>query len=193
LRARCPADPHEIDGARWPLEDRRPRSRCSSLMPPSARGPRGLPGGATKAPSWPPPTPEPATGVPDKCYRGPQQGSLSNGRSHAPHTLRARSANPHKRAVNAPPLYLLTPCLRRTGVPNKRYRGPQQALPGSPTKTTGVSNKNYRGARQALPGCPTKITGVPDKRHSLKLLQNGDFLLVFRGPFVFVSLVVLCC
>jgi hypothetical protein len=133
------------------------------------------------------------TGVPDKCYRGAQQGSLSNGRSHAPHTLRARSANPHKRAVNAPPLYLLTPCLRRTGVPNKNYRGAQQALPGCPTKITGVPNKNYRGVRQALPGCPTKITGVPDKRYSLKLLQNGDFLLVFRGPFVFVSLVVLCC
>ena len=70
------------------------------------------------------------------------------------------------------------------------YRGPQQALPGSPTSTfvrlqaaradnprklaethsqlavrerTGVPSKCYRGPQQALPGSPTKTTGVPDK------------------------------
>src|SRR5829696_3751017 len=91
------------------------------------------------------------------------------------------------------PLDLLSSGLRRTGAPDKRYRGARQALPGRPTKTTGVPNKNYRGPRQALPGRPTKITGVPNKRHPLKLLQNAEFLVVFRGPFVFVSLVVLCC
>src|SRR3954463_128877 len=30
------------------------------------------------------------------------------------------------------------------------YRGPQQKLPGSPTKTTGVPNKNYRGPQQIV-------------------------------------------
>jgi hypothetical protein len=78
----------------------------------------------------------------------------------------------------------------RTGVPNKYYRGAQQAsscdcrrgwpairtnkpkftparpyenLPGSPTSDTGVPNKYYRGAQQILPGRPTNITGVPNK------------------------------
>jgi hypothetical protein len=69
--------------------------------------------------------------------------------------------------------------LQHTGVPNKYYRGPQQALPGSPTKTTGAPNKNYRGAQQVLPGSPTKTTGVPDKGPSLKLLQNKSFCVVF--------------
>src|SRR5215217_6205059 len=35
-----------------------------------------------------------------------------------------------------------------TGVPNKKYRGAQQKVPGCPTSTTGVPNKKYRGARQ---------------------------------------------
>jgi hypothetical protein len=61
-------------------------------------------------------------------------------------------------------LGLMTPYKELTGVPDKAYRGPQQGLPGCPTKTTGVPGKNYRGARQKLPGCPTKTTGVPNKR-----------------------------
>jgi hypothetical protein len=33
-------------------------------------------------------------------------------------------------------------------VPNKKYRGAQQKVPGCPTKSTGVPNKKYRGAQQ---------------------------------------------
>ena len=57
----------------------------------------------------------------------------------------------------------LLPHLRHTGVPNKYYRGAQQVLPGSLTKSTGVSNKYYRGAQQVLPGSLTNTTGVPNK------------------------------
>src|SRR5215217_2149159 len=32
--------------------------------------------------------------------------------------------------------------------PQIHYRGAQQELPGSPTRTTGVPDKNYRGAQQ---------------------------------------------
>src|SRR5918992_10263 len=98
---------------------------------------------------------------------------------------------------------------KTTGVPNKDL-GPQAArLPHQggqtsrkpapldpmipPPQHTGVPNKNYRGPQQVLPGCPTKTTGVPNKRHFLKLLQNGGFCVAFRGSFVFVYLVVLCC
>jgi hypothetical protein len=43
----------------------------------------------------------------------------------------------------------MTPYKELTGVPDKAYRGPQQGLPGCPTKTTGVPDKNYRGPQQA--------------------------------------------
>jgi hypothetical protein len=79
----------------------------------------------------------------------------------------------------------------RNSLPTGRartYRGPRQMLPGSPTSTTGAPDKCYRGPQQALPGSPTSTTGVPNKRPFLKLLQNGGFLVVFRDPFVFVSL-----
>ena len=118
------------------------------------------------------------TGVPDKNYRGAQQGSPSASRPLTP-----------PRRLNKPKARPIRP--RET--PMATYRGPLQGLPGCPTKTTGVPDKNYRGARQKLPGCPTKTTGVPDNRHFLKLLQNGVFRVVFFGSFVFVSLVVLCC
>src|SRR5215211_3742655 len=96
-----------------------------------------------------------------------------------------------------------------TGVPNKDLppvpgRPRPQPAQTSPKRApfgpliprpqpTGVPDKDYRGAQQGLPGSPTNTTGVPDKWLLLKLLQNGDFRVVFFGPFVFVSLVVLCC
>jgi hypothetical protein len=86
-------------------------------------------------------------------------------------------------------LGLMTPHKELTGVPDKDYRGPQQGLPGCPTKTTGVPDKNYRGVRQGLPGCPTKTTGVPNKLLSLKVLQNGVFRVTFWRLLVFVYLV----
>src|SRR5919107_173454 len=125
-----------------------------------------------------PGSPTSITGVPNKDL-GPQAGRL----------LHQGAQTSRKPA----PLDPVKPHPEHTGVPNKSYRGPQQGLPGSPTKATGVLNKNYRGPQQALPGCPTKTTGVPNKRHFLKLLQNGGFCVVFRGSFVFVYLVVLCC
>jgi hypothetical protein len=125
------------------------------------------------------------TGVPNKDYRGAQQGSRA-GRRPLPPVLRANEpkTRPFK-PLGSPP--------GTTGVPDKDYRGARQGLPGCPTKTTGVPDKNYRGARQKLPGCPTKTTGVPDKWPFLKLLQNGGFRVAFFGAFVFVYLVVLCC
>ena len=122
-------------------------------------------------------------------YRGPRQGLPGSPTSTFVRLQAARTDNPRKLAETHSQLAVR----ERTGVPSKCYRGPQQALPGCPTKTTGVPNKCYRGAQQALPGCPTNVTGVPNKRPSLKLLQNGVFLPLFWGPFVFVSLVVLCC
>src|SRR5215218_1818717 len=119
---------------------------------------------------------ESTTGVPNKYYRGAQQGSPSGGRPLPP-VLR----------TNKPKTRPTRPC----DTPPATYRGAQQALPGCPTSTTGVPNKKYRGAQQALPGCPTKSTGVPDKWLSPKLLQNRVFHVVFRWPFVLVSLVVL--
>src|SRR5829696_3162028 len=119
---------------------------------------------------------ESTTGVPNKYYRGAQQGSPSGGRPLPP-VLR----------TNKPKTRPTRPC----DTPPATYRGAQQALPGCPTKSTGVPNKKYRGAQQALPGCPTKSTGVPDKWLSPKLLQNRVFHVVFRWPFVLVSLVVL--
>jgi hypothetical protein len=56
-----------------------------------------------------------------------------------------------------------------------------------------VPDKNHRGPQQGLPGCPTKTTGVPNKPLSRKVLQNGVFQAAFWRLFVFVSLVVLCC
>jgi hypothetical protein len=118
------------------------------------------------------------TGVPNKDLRK-AAGRLPH---QGPQTSRKRA-----------PFDPVRPHLKHTGVPNKSYRGAQQGLPGSPTKSTGVSNKKYRGAQQVLPGRPTKTTGVPNKWHFLKLLQNEVFCVVFRGSFVFVYLVVLCC
>jgi len=66
--------------------------------------------------------------------------------------LRRQSA---QRSRKLPVLVLMTPYKEPTGVPNKKYRGLQQGLPGCPTKSTGVSNKDYRGPRQKVPGCPT--------------------------------------
>src|SRR5215208_1430017 len=117
---------------------------------------------------------ESTTGVPNKYYRGAQQGSPSGGRP-LPQVLR----------TNKPKTRPTRPC----DTPPATYRGAQQALPGCPTKSTGVPNKHYRGAQQKVPGCPTKSTGVPDKWLSPKLLQNRIFHVVFRRPFVFVSLV----
>jgi hypothetical protein len=90
------------------------------------------------------------TGVPNKYYRGPQQGSGSASRPlSSPRRLNKPKARP----------------VRPRETPMATYRGPQQKLPGCPTSTTGVSNKNYRGARQKLPGCPTKTTGVSNKNY----------------------------
>jgi hypothetical protein len=171
-----------------PDEDR--FARVVSKNSPSQNSPR-IRG---SAPATPPISgaPEPAnasnastkatTGVPNKYYRGPQQGS--------PSASRPLSSPRRLNKPKAPPVRLRP---QHTGVPNKYYRGAQQALPGSPTKTTGVPDKNYRGAQQKLPGSPTKTTGVPNKWHFLKLLQNEVFCVAFRGSFVFVYLVVLCC
>ena len=90
------------------------------------------------------------TGVPNKNYRGPQQGSCSAVRPLLL-VLRANKLKTH---------LLRPPCS-----PPAMYRGAQQGLPGCPTSATGVPNKNYRGARQKLPGCPTSTTGVPDKNY----------------------------
>ncbi len=67
----------------------------------------------------------------------------------------------------------------RTGVPNKQYRGAQQApshrkprvslkVPANALKvcySRGVwrPTEHYRGAQQELPGCPARTTGAPDK------------------------------
>src|SRR5215213_5985587 len=80
------------------------------------------------------PAPNPLTGVPNKYYRGPQQGSASGARPPATPT---RANKPKTRPLLAP------------YPPPATYRGPQQGLPGSPTNTTGVPDKYYRGARQA--------------------------------------------
>ena len=129
-----------------------------------------------------PRAPASRTGVPDKYYRGAQQASSCDCRPPAT-VIR----------INKPKF---TPCstLREpTGVPDKRYRGAQQVLPGRPTNITGVPDKYYRGAQQVLPGRPTNITGVPNKPSLRNMLQNGTFCLCSEGPFVIVSLVVLCC
>src|SRR5215217_3411045 len=86
---------------------------------------------------------EATTGVPDKKYRGPQQGSRSGG----------RPSTPLKRA-NKPKTRLIRPL----DTPLLTYRGAQQVLPGSPTKSTGVPNKKYRGPQQKVPGSPTSGT-----------------------------------
>src|SRR5215208_1789149 len=76
---------------------------------------------------------ESTTGVPNKYYRGAQQGSPSGGRP-LPAVLR----------TNKPKTRPTRPC----DTPPATYRGGQQALPGCPTSTTGVPNKKYRGAQQ---------------------------------------------
>jgi hypothetical protein len=145
-------------------------------------------------------SPEATTGVPNKYYRGPQQESPSASRPLTPlRRANKPKARPIRPRETPPATYrgaqqvLPGSPTRVTGVSNKNYRGAQQVLPGSPTKATGVSNKNYRGAQQVLPGRPTKTTGVSNKWHFLELLQNEVFCVVFRGSFVFVYLVVLCC
>jgi hypothetical protein len=94
--------------------------------------------------------PKRRTGVPNKDYRGPQQGSLYVGR---PLTRAIRTNKPK------------TPRPLRHDAPPLPYRGARQGPPGSPTRTTGVPSKKYRGARQKPPGSPTRVTGVPDKNH----------------------------
>src|SRR5215203_1475928 len=103
------------------------------------------------------------TGVPNKNYRGPQQGSRSGGR----------------------PL----PPLLRTNKPKTCPTGPLKPLPGSPTRVTGVPNKHYRGAQQKVPGCPTRVTGVPNKKYrgaqQMALLESAakrGFLGRVSGP-----------
>src|SRR5215204_7525394 len=98
-------------------------------------------------------SPESTTGVPNKSYRGPQQGSPSASRPLTP-----------LRRANKPKTRPSRPC----DTPPATYRGAQQELPGCPTKTTGAPDKNYRGPQQELPGCPTKTTGGPNKWHFLK-------------------------
>jgi hypothetical protein len=95
-------------------------------------------------------SPQATTGVPNKSYRGAQQGSGSASRPLTP-----------PRRANKPKTRPTRPC----DTPRATYRGAQQELPGCPTRTTGVPNKNYRGAQQELPGCPTKTTGVPNKNY----------------------------
>jgi hypothetical protein len=157
-------------------------ARVVSKNSPSQNSPR-IRGSAPATPISGAPEPsnastEATTGVPNKYYRGPQQGSPSASRPLTPprrlNKLKARPLRPRE-------------------TPTATYRGAQQVLPGRPTKTTGVSDKNYRGAQQVLPGRPTKTTGVPNKWHFLKLLQNEVFCCAFWGAFVFVYLVVLCC
>jgi hypothetical protein len=152
-----------------------PRIRGSSPATPASRERMSL---AMRAQKPLPGCPTRVTGVPNKDLR------LQAGR--LPHEPGQTSRKP---ALFDP----VIPHPQHTGVPNKSYRGPQQVLPGCPTKTTGAPDKNYRGAQQKLPGCPTKTTGAPDKRHFLEFLQNGVFCVAFFGSFVFVSLVVLCC
>src|SRR5215212_758074 len=76
---------------------------------------------------------ESTTGVPNKYYRGAQQGSPSGGWPLPPVLC-----------TNKPKTRPTRPC----DTPPATYRGAQQALPGCPTSTTGVPNKKYRGARQ---------------------------------------------
>jgi hypothetical protein len=95
-------------------------------------------------------SPQATTGVPNKSYRGAQQGSPSA----SPATARLRRANKPK-----------TRPIRPRDNPPATYRGAQQELPGCPTSATGVSNKNYRGLQQKLPGCPTRVTGVSNKNY----------------------------
>jgi hypothetical protein len=78
-------------------------------------------------------SPQATTGVPNKSYRGAQQGSGSASRPLTP-----------PRRANKPKTCPTRPC----DTPRATYRGPQQILPGCPTRTTGVPNKKYRGAQQ---------------------------------------------
>ncbi len=79
--------------------------------------------------------PKRRTGVPDKNYRGPQQGFPYLGR---PLTTTIRANKPK------------TPCAWPRDNVTTMYRGPQQVLPGSPTSATGVPDKNYRGPQQGV-------------------------------------------
>src|SRR5215213_8817323 len=127
--------------------------------------------------------------VREVAYRGAQQELPGSPASMFVRLQAARADNPRKLAETHSQLAVR----ERTGGPSKCYRGPQQALPGRPTKTTGVPNKCYRGPQQALPGRPTKTTGVPNKSSSQKVLQKQLFCAEIWRPFVIVSLVVLCC
>jgi hypothetical protein len=120
---------------------------------------------------------ESTTGVPNKNYRGAQQGSSSGSLPLAP-LRRANKPRTHPtRLYDNPPA---------------TYRGAQQKLPGCPTSTTGVSNKYYRGAQQKLPGCPASTTGVPDKNYRgaqqvvlSKIAAKRGFLCRVSGPLCF--------
>jgi hypothetical protein len=120
---------------------------------------------------------ESTTGVLNKDYRGPQQGSSSGSR---PFTPLRRANKPKTRPTR---LCETTPAT---------YRGPQQALPGSPTSTTGVPNKYYRGPQQILPGSPTNTTGVPNKYYRgprqvalFKVAAKRDFSCCVSGFLCF--------
>src|SRR5215208_4369435 len=130
-------------------------------------------------------SPESTTGVPNKYYRGPQQGSPSASRPLTP-----------LRRANKPKTRPSRPC----DTPPAIYRGPQQVLPGPPTSTTGVPNKYYRGPQQKVPGSPTSTTGVPNKKYRgpqqvvlSKIPAKRGFLCRVFGPLCFsVYFVVLC-
>jgi hypothetical protein len=120
---------------------------------------------------------ESTTGVPNKYYRGAQQGSSSGS---LPLTLLRRANKPRTHPT------------RLCDNPPATYRGARQKLPGRPTSTTGVSNKNHRGAQQKLPGCPASTTGVPDKNYRgaqqvalSKIAAKWGFLFRVSGPRCF--------
>ncbi len=94
--------------------------------------------------------PKRRTGAPNNHYRGPQQEFTYVGR---PLTTTIRATKPKT----------LRPLPHDAR--SRPYRGPQQALPGSPTSATGVPSKKYRGAQQKLPGSPTSTTGAPSKKY----------------------------
>ena len=78
--------------------------------------------GISKSP-WPGAarSPNPYTGVPNKKYRGAQQGSRSGGRPPPP-LIRANKPKTHP--------------LRPLGAPPGTYRGAQQKVPGCPTSVS---------------------------------------------------------
>jgi hypothetical protein len=173
---------------------RRPRASTSSFIPVSyyrdCKRVSNLDREPSGYASQPGPSPRKAASTGSGVtYRGARQVLPGCPTSVFVRLSATRDGNPHKQAEIHPCSTLREP----TGVPDKRYRGAQQVLPGCPTNITGVPDKRYRGAQQVLPGRPTNITGVPNKPPLQNMLQNGTFCLCSEGPFVIVSLVVLCC